>query len=36
MRMDDHGMLLGFTAKFNDWYPMPEKATSNIERCLGF
>jgi hypothetical protein len=36
MKMEIHVMKIGFLGYFNDWYPMSEKVTSNIERCLGF
>ena len=28
-------MTLGFLAKYNEYYPMPEKWQSEVERCTG-
>jgi hypothetical protein len=32
---EEHGMILGFLAKYNEYYPMPEKWNSESERCSG-
>ena len=32
---EEHGMILGFLAKYNEYYPMPEKWESQVERCTG-
>jgi len=32
---EEHGMVLGFLAQYNEYYPMPEKWGSITEKCTG-
>jgi hypothetical protein len=35
MTWTDHGFILGFQGSFNEYYPMPEKWTNQVELCTG-